>query len=156
MKNQMSNVSINKYFFFLVFVSILLVFSSCASVPKTKEKDPNFIGDYNPIQLDDLIGIEKTITNKVKPLEYTMYFVPRQNTIEAYYRSGINKYVIILEKYQRDNLAEGITHYLLAYNDENLPRQEGSDNTIFSTGTVSLAWGAVGTSNCSFSCSCMG
>lgn len=69
-----------KIFSALFLVSLAFVFFSCTSTKET-EVDPNFLGDYEPIQLENAMGWV-TLFDKEKPKEIELYFVPRTNRVE--------------------------------------------------------------------------
>ena len=62
---------------FLCLGCVLLLFS-CSSTKKDVEQDPDFLGDYEPIQLENAMGWV-TLFGKEKPKEIELYFVPRTN-----------------------------------------------------------------------------
>lgn len=131
---------------YLFVLSLLLGnFTSCVSQNVTaKTVDPNYLGDYDPIQLENIVAIQKTIKSTIKPLEYELYFIPRSNNVEAYYRTGVTSYALVLNPETRGILYEGIKNYMEAYNTNNLPKQTSNEDVKFSTGILSIAWGVTG------------
>lgn len=134
----------------IVLLVATVLFASCASAPKVVEDDPNFLGDFNPIQLDDVLCIRETL-GSLKPTEIRLFFVPRSNVVEAYLRDGMTAYVLLFEGEERQGLIDGITSYGEAYaayvdgDTSTLPEREPNRKNYGNTGTMSVSWGVAST-----------
>lgn len=123
--------------------SVLLL--SCAgSKPKEKAVDPDFIGDFDPLKLEDFIALSYSKAGGLKPLEADMYFIPRNNNVELYFRSSANKIALVLSLENRDIIRSGAEYYLSAYSEENLPQRIPDKKNAVITGKTSLSWGLLG------------
>ena len=134
----------------LLTLSVLLLLTACSSTNNTeKEVDPNFIGDIEPIQLENIMCIRESFGN-LKPLELEVYFIPRTNIIEAYFRDGINEYCILFEGNEREAFSEGIELYakdILKYKEDPrsaLPVRDSTRDNYYTEGTMSVSWGVIG------------
>lgn len=132
----------------LTLTSFLLVFAlfSCKTAPKEEIVDPNFLGDYAPIELENLMGVSYG-DSKIKPLEIKAYFVPRNNNVELYFRLGINKIALVLNQKTRESLLSSIYAYLEDYQEDRLrstytPTKENA----YAVSEISLSWGLLGPS----------
>jgi len=130
--------------FSLLLATVLL--ASCASAPRVIEEDPNYLGDFNPIQLEDAMCIRESFGN-LKPTEIRLFFVPRTNTIEAYLRDGMTAYILLFESEERQDFIDGITSYGEAYaayaegDTSTLIERDPTRKNYFNTGTMSVSWG---------------
>lgn len=130
---------------FALFVASILL-SSCLSTSRTYEEDRNYLGDFDPIQLENVFGVRES-GGKLKPVEIRLFFIPRTNNIEAYLRDGSTAYILIFERQERDALVDGIMAYIQAYatyadgNTRSLPTREANRKNYFTTGTMSVSWG---------------
>lgn len=131
----------------LFFVTVLLC-TSCLTTSSTQEVNPNFIGDFDPIQLSNGIWLRESM-GSLKPVEVRLFFVPRTNIIEAYLRDGMTTYVLLFEGHERMQVAEGIDLYAVAYaahtegDKTALPIREPNRKNYFNTGTMSVSWGLI-------------
>ncbi len=132
--------------FVLLSLFAFLFLISCTSTPVEVEEDPNFIGDYGPIQLENIICLRETMGN-LTPTEIEVYFIPRTNIVEMYLRDGMTSYVLLFEGDERKQIYEGITMYADAYaaysegNKEALEVREPNRKNYFNEGTMSVSWG---------------
>ena len=139
-----------KHILLLAF-SIMLILTSCTSTKNVEETipDPNFIGDIDPIQLDNIMCIRQSF-GKLKPAELEVYFIPRTNIIEVYFRDGMNEYCILFNETERNVFAEGIILYaqdILKYREDPrsaLPEREATRKNYYTEGTMSVSWGVIG------------
>ncbi len=132
--------------FFLVLAMSSMFFISCTSAPKEEVVDPNFIGDYGPIQLENIICIRESMGNLV-PTEVEVYFIPRTNVVEMYLRDGMTSYVLLFEGNDRQEVAQGIEMYASAYtaysdgDKSALAEREPNRKNYFNEGSMSVSWG---------------
>lgn len=130
----------------LAFLALAILLASCASIPSEPEIDPNFLGDLNPIQLEDVICVRESL-GSLKATEVRLFFIPRTNIIEAYLRDGMTAYVLLFESEDRQNFIDGIMTYGKAYatytdgDTSTLPEREANRSNYFNTGTMSVSWG---------------
>lgn len=134
-----------------VAVIALFVFASCAGMrPKQAEDDPNFLGDFDPIRLENVMAL-RSVLGKLKPTEIRLYFVPRTNVVEAHFRDSANAVVLMFTAEQRRTLAEGIELYAKNYADyaagnrAAMPERKPGRKNAFNRGKLSIAWGVVST-----------
>ncbi len=131
----------------LVCVAMWLFFS-CESTPEQAEEDPNFIGDFGPIQLENILCLRESF-GKLTPTEIETYFIPRTNIVEMYLRDGMTAYVLLFEGEERTQVEEGITMYAKEYSayldgdDSALVEREPTRKNFFNEGTMSVSWGVV-------------
>ena len=73
----------------------LIVLGSCKTVPKN---DPNFLGDFSPVDLGTLIGGSvKRTKEEIKPTEFKFTFFPRTNIVSIEHKFMIDK-VLLMQK----------------------------------------------------------
>ncbi len=131
---------------------LLAVFllSACNTTSKQVEVDPNFIGDFAPIQLENIICVRESF-GKLAATEIEVYFVPRTNMVEMYLRDGMTAYVLLFDGDERMQMEEGIKMYAESYssyvggNKAALPDREPDRKNNFNEGTMSLSWGVAST-----------
>lgn len=123
---------------------LISLFVGCASTtPVAKKVDSNFLGDFNPIQLDNLMAVRST-TSELKPLEMEAYFIPRSNNLELYFREGMNKYALILPYEARQAIEKAGQQYLTAYEEGTLVEEKPTEKNATQTAPASLSWGVAG------------
>lgn len=123
---------------------LISLFMGCLSTKSvTKEADPNFLGDFNPIQLENFIAGRYSM-GQLKPLEIEAYFVPRNNNLELYFRDGMNKYALILSYEARQAIEKAGQQYLIAYEEGTLVQEKPTEKNATEFAEASLAWGVTG------------
>ncbi len=138
----------NKFFLITVLL-IMVLLVACESTPTHVEEDPNFIGDFDPIQLENLICLRESF-GKGSPTEIRAFFIPRTNIVELYLRDGMTTYVLLFEGDERKQLFEGIEMYSTAYNSyaegnrNAMEEREPNRKNNFNDGTMSVSWGVAG------------
>lgn len=116
---------------------------SCTSTPKTQTADPNFIGDFDPIQLETVIT--RTIMfGKEKPVELELYFIPRTNIVEMYYRDFANKICLMMTPEQRRLLRLAAADFSLKAEAGVLENRKPTSKNAYSETNASVAWGVTG------------
>ncbi len=136
--------------FFMVALFVLMLFTSCESTPTEPVEDPNFIGDFDPIQLENILCLRDSF-GKLTPTEVRLYFIPRTNVVEMYLRDGMTAYVLLFEGDERKQLLEGIELYANAYasyvegDKSALEEREPNRDNYFNEGDMSVAWGVAST-----------
>ena len=134
----------------IAFTALLTVFASCATIKgggaDKAEADPNFIGDFDPIRLEDAMALRK-VFGKIKPTVLRLYFVPRTNIVEAHFRDGMNAFVLMFDENARNTIGEAGALYAASYGDYSsgtanaMPVRKPTKKNVFNTGSVSVAWG---------------
>ena len=134
--------------YLILCVSLLL--TACTSTKTEKPiPDPNFIADFDPIQLDNIMCIQESF-GKIKPIELEAYFIPRANIIEVHFKKGMNNICFLFDSQEREKLFEGITLYasdIEKYREDSrtaLPAREATRDNYYTEGTMSIAWGVIG------------
>ena len=81
-------------------VMFLIVLGSCKTVSK---KDPNFLGDFSPIELGTLIGgAVKRTKDEIKPTEFKFTFYPRTNIVSIEHKFMVDKVEVFLDQAERE------------------------------------------------------
>lgn len=145
----------------LIFLSIFLIFS-CASnknesynedfydddygetpIIEQPEVTESFLGDFNIIELDDLMFLQKS-KGAVKPKEIkTIYLVPRTNSVEFHFRDNINYVCLILNKAERDKIFTACETFLEQYESRTVPHQKVNSKTAYVSSKCSLWFGVL-------------
>ena len=128
-----------------------LVFGSCAhTAVKSEQPDPDFLGDFDPIRLEDVMALRNSF-GKIKPAQLRMYFVPRTNIVEVHLRDGANAFVLMFDQSARQTLREAISLYAQAYErygsgeHKAMEVRKPTAKNAFNRGPLSVAWGVLGT-----------
>lgn len=133
---------IRKSCVFLCVLCVLTLFS-CSSTKKEVEQDPNFLGDYKPIQLENAMGWV-TLFGKEKPKEIELYFVPRTNRVEMYFRDLQNRVCIILTPEHRQMMTEAALQFMTEQEAGNMPDRKANSKNYYAQTTCTVAWGVTG------------
>lgn len=119
-------------------------FSNVIDTPEIRE---DFIGDYNPIQLDDKMVLVKNF-KKLSPKELrNSYLIPRKNTVEITFRYGANSTVIILNQKERTAIKEAAEKFLEEYEAKELHKHKVSRKTAYYRSYCPLYYGLLSTNN---------
>lgn len=128
-------------------VSALLVmvtlFFSCSSVPTEEQIDPNYLGDFDPIQLETVIT-RTVMFGKEKPVELELYLIPRTNIVEMYYRDFANKICLMMTPEQRRLLRLAAADFSLKAEAGVLENRKPTSKNAYSETKASVAWGVTG------------
>ena len=99
-------------------IMFLLILDSCKTVHKN---DPNFLGDFSPIELGTLIGGSvKRTKDEIKPTEFKFTFYPRTNIVSIQHKFMVDNVEMFLDKADREILINAMENYIASYNDKNL------------------------------------
>lgn len=131
-----------KIFSALFLVSLAFVFFSCTST-KEPEVDPNFLGDYEPIQLENAMGWV-TLFGKEKPKEIELHFIPRTNRVEMYFRDLQNRVCIILTPEHRQMMTEAALQFLSEQETGNMPDRKANSKNFYFQSVATVGWGVTG------------
>lgn len=108
------------------------------------EVSNTFLGDFDPIQMQDLMFLQKT-KNTVKPKEIkSVYLVPRTNTIELCFRDTVNEITICWNKTEREKIIEACNTFLKQYEERTVPHHKINDKTAYVKSKAPLWFGVLG------------
>ena len=120
----------------------LLVLDSCKTVPKN---DPNFLGDFSPVELGTVIGgTVKRTKEEIKPTEFKFTFFPRTNIVSIQHRFMVDKVEIFLDRENREMLLNAMQSYIDSYNNKTLSPSDANKNAFFGKTKVLMSWGLFG------------
>lgn len=131
-----------KFFGVLCVLMVFLLFS-CAS-NKEQVKDPNFLGDYEPIQLENAMGWVTLFGNE-KPKEIELFFVPRTNRVEMYFRDLQNRICIILAPEHRELMIDAALQFMEDIESDNVPERKANSKNYYAQSKCSVGWGVLST-----------
>lgn len=118
-----------------------------SEIIQTPETTDNFLGDYNPFQIENLMVLSKS-SNSVKPKELNNnYLVPRTNTVELQFRNGINAVTVILNKTEREKIIQTCNTFLTQYEERSIPHHNVSSKTAYYNSKCSVYFGVTNASN---------
>ena len=87
-------------------IMFLAFLGSCKTVPKN---DPNFLGDFSPVDLGTLIGGSvKRTKEEIKPTEFKFTFYPRTNIVSIQHKFLIDQVEIFLDQAEREKLIKAL------------------------------------------------
>lgn len=140
MKNQI----VKTITLLMICLSIMLSFVGCASKSVQEEVvDPNFIGDFGPIQLETAIAVKSSLSG-IKPLELELYFIPRTNNVECYFRDAVNKICLVLSPENRLQVEEAVIEYMEQYQAQALAVEKPTRKNAYTRGETNISWGVMG------------
>jgi len=128
-----------KFLIILSAVMFLVFLGSCKTVPKN---DPNFLGDFSPVELGTLIGGSvKRIKEEIKPTEFKFTYFPRTNIVSIQHKFMIDKVEIFLDQTDREILIKAMETYISSYNDKNLSAANAKKQAFFGKTKIFMSWG---------------
>lgn len=131
-----------KFFVFVSIVTVLLFLVSCKTIQK---EDPNFLGDFSPVELGTVIGgAVKRTKSEIKPTEFKFTFFPRTNIVSIQHRFMIDKVEIFLDRGDRELLIKAMETYIDAYNNKILSSSNANKDAFFGKTKVLMSWGLFG------------
>ena len=111
------------------------------------EPTEDFIGDFDPIQLQSLMALTKSV-GKLKPKELRKnYLVPRSNSVEFYYRDVVNEICFILDYEQRQKLIEAGKQFLQDHEDHAFKKHKITKKTAYYNSKCSFWFGVTSVVN---------
>lgn len=118
----------------------LVLVASCASSPK--KKNPNFLGDFDAIQLPQIMMASVSrINSSLKPKNISFVFEPKTNIVSFHHRYLGDNIWIALNYENRQALIEAINKYLNAFQDRSLVSANNKKKAFFGKTTVFMSWG---------------
>ena len=113
------------------------------NVIEAPQSNDNFIGDFDPIKMQDFIFLQKS-KKTVKPKEIkSVYLVPRTNTIELTFRDSVNEITFALNKYEREKLIKAGEAFLEQYDSRTVPHQKINSKTAYYSSKTPLWFGVL-------------
>ena len=129
----------------LLMLLSLTLFSCTTTDTNVETEDPNFLGNFDPFYLDEVMCLSETTFGNTKPISVYLYFVPRTNSVQAKFKDGMNNVLLVWTKEQRDVLMSSITKYGEAINGaEKMEVRKPTDKNAFDKGKVDIYWGVGG------------
>lgn len=126
----------------LSIVMFLLILISCKTV---KKEDPNFLGDFSPIDLGSLMaGTVKRINGEIKPTELNFIFFPRSNIVSMVNRFMGDKVETFLDQQDREVLIKAMELYIDSYSNQTLSLSNAKKKAFFGNTKVIMTWGLLG------------
>ena len=138
MKNKLSKI---------IFISLLgiITFTSCSTTKNSRENDPNYLGNFDPFYIGNVMCLTSTTFNNTKPATIDLYFAPRTNTIQSQFKDGMNNVCLMWTPEQCELLMKSIEEYIIAYNgDTKLENRKPKAKNAFETGKIEIYWGLGG------------
>lgn len=163
-KNKCNGRNMKKNYF-LILITALFVFISCASNDKYSDNldysyedddyaedveeivihttSENFLGDYDPIEMEELMFLQKS-KKAMKPRQIrSVYLVPRNNTVELRFRDSANEVIIALNQNDRTKIIEACQLFLEQYEEKTLPHQKVNSKTAYYKGRCNTWYGVL-------------
>ncbi|UTC65584.1 hypothetical protein E4O00_05675 [Treponema sp. OMZ 788] len=127
----------------LSIIMFLVFLGSCKTIPKN---DPNFLGDFSPVELGTLIGGSvKRTKEEIKPTDFKFIFFPRTNIVSINHQfMMIDKVEIFLDQEDREILIKAMETYLSSFNDQNLSVANAKKQAFFGKTKIFMTWGLFG------------
>ena len=138
-----------KYIKIFSVMGVILIYAffvlGCLSTQQSQTTvDNNFLGDFDPIKLESIMAWYPSF-GKEKPKELSLYFVPRTNTVEIYYRDDLNRVVLILPYSQRQALLQASMQFAQdIQNDVLQENRKPTKKNAYSTSFCGVGWGVTG------------
>lgn len=103
----------------------------------------DFLGDFDPIEMENLIFLKKT-NSTLSPKEInSIYLIPRTNTVELTFRDSVNTITVILNKTEREKIISACNTFLQQYDEKTLPHHKINSKTAYITSQCSLWFGVL-------------
>ncbi len=144
----MNNISKIKIALSVLLISIATI--SCASkkLPEPKERSDTFIADVNPFEIGTFhLYTGSSNLGKLKISDIYLSFDPRTNCVMATGRIGVNAVRLGFSYEERKSLLAAIETYCAAVEALAIPKAKPTKKNAYSTGNVSIEWGALGLSH---------
>lgn len=110
------------------------------------ETRDDFLGDYNPIEIEELMFLQK-YKNGVKPKQIrSVYLVPRNNCIELRFRDSANEIIFSLNKLERDKIIQSCNIFLNQYEEKSIPHHKVNSKTAYFKSHCNLWFGLLSAS----------
>ena len=128
-----------KFLIILSAIMFLAFLGSCKTVPKN---DPNFLGDFSPVELGTLTaGTVRRINSEIKPTELKFTLFPRSNIVSIVYKFLGDKIEVFLDQQNREILIRAMESYIQAYEDQTLSTSNAKKKAFFGKTKVFMSWG---------------
>ena len=136
--------------FLLPLFIIIILTTSCVSkkLPSPKERSDSFIANVNAFEIGTLhLYTSTTAISQIKIQDYYLSFDPRTNCIMVTARIGVNAIRLGFSYEERKSLLAAKETYCSAYEASSIPNAKPTKKNAYSTGNVSIEWGALGLSH---------
>lgn len=127
-----------------ILLSFTLSFVSCNSTPKQKPVNPNFLGDFEPFSLGEVMCLATENFGKLKPAQLNLYFSPRTNTIFIRTKVNLNKIEFSTTREDAQKIETAVQKYMETYNSKNFEDRKPTTKNHYDTGKFFLSWGVLG------------
>ncbi len=145
MVKKMKNCAKKNSIILFILISIFLLGSCASKKIIVRERSESFIADINPFEIDTFhLYASSSNVGKVKVSDLYFTFDPRSNYIYVSGRIGVNAVRFGFSYEERKSLLEARNAYIRAYEASAIKDVKPSKKNAFSTGTVSVEWGAAG------------
>jgi len=155
-----------KKIFYILFLFISILYISCASNKTGNIKDnsyeyddyedeestqivlhqnvtDDFAGDFNPIMIDDIMFLKKTKNDVIPKQMKKVYFVPRNNCVEFYFRDIANEICFSFNKNERSKITSACETFLKQYEEKTVPHNKVNAKTAYIKSTCALWFGVL-------------
>lgn len=114
----------------------------CASTPDKDSSDPNFIGDYDAIELE-LVMLNKVDqgTAKFTPKEVGFSFFPQTNIMHLYVKYDMNTVSLYLDEAARGEFKKALESYVEEFKKGELTKAKSQKKAYFGSAKVYMEWG---------------
>ena len=85
-----------------------------------------------------------TLFGKEKPKEIELYFVPRTNRVEMYFRDLQNRVCIILTPEHRKMMTDAALQFMAEQEAGNMPDRKANSKNYYSQSVCTVGWGVTG------------
>lgn len=116
------------------------------SIIPEKVMTDTFLGDFDPIKMEDLIFLQKSKkTMKPKQILSTI-LVPRTNCIQMQFRDTANLIIISLDKKERDMIIAACNTFISQYEERSIPHHKINSKTAYFSSRTYLSYGIISAS----------
>lgn len=122
--------------------SISLILAGCASSPDQERQDPNFIGDYDAIELE-MVMLNKVDQGSAKftPKEVAFSFFPQTNIMHMYVKYDMNSVSVYLDETARGTFKKALESYVDEFKKGELTKKKSQQKAYFGSSPVYMQWG---------------
>lgn len=129
----------------IIFALFLFMFASCATKKVSVVEDPNYLGNFDPFFIGNVMCLSSTTFGNTKPTTIDLYFAPRSNSIQSIFKDGMNNLCLFWTPEERENLVSSIEDYMVAYNgDVKMEDRKPKPKNAFINSKIEIFWGLGG------------
>lgn len=122
---------------------LMLVCAACASNSAGREADPDFLGDYDPVQAA-VVSAQTLSFGSAKAREVALFFAPRTNTVELRFSEAISKIQLELTAEHRRLLLQAALAFMRGYEEGSLEDRKPTRRNAYSESGCVVTWGITG------------